>query len=454
MRPFQGRTGMCFFSGGVAPGCGIAPFQGAAAQMNRFANRISKDVNHLFPKVFLAGLLGGVALAWSGCPSPQAAQPEPVVTVQAATVTRKTLQRIVSASALLYPLDQHTIVPKISAPIRKFYVQRGSHVHQGELVAVLDNKDLSAALVESKGAYDQAQANYTTSIDVNLPAAMQTAQLNVKSTKQAMQADELVYRSRLKLYKAGAISRNLMDQSHVAYIQARNQYEIALANLKSLEAVGKKQQIKAAEGQLASAKGRYLAAQAQYGYSEIRSLIDGVVTDRPLYEGEMASAGTPLMTIMNISHVEARAHISPQQASLLRVGDAARIVLGQNQDSVPGKVSVVSPALDPSSTTVQVWVDAANPGDRLKPGATVQLEMVAQTVENAIAVPAAAVLTASDGTTSVMVVGADGRAHQTSVKTGIRQGDDVQILSGIQAGERVVTGGAYGLPDGTKVKVQ
>ncbi|HEX5482951.1 MAG TPA: efflux RND transporter periplasmic adaptor subunit [Terriglobia bacterium] len=411
-------------------------------------------MNRVFLKLFLAGLLGGIAVAWSGCSGPEAAQPEPVVTVQAATVARKTLQRIVTASALLYPLGQTTIVPKISAPIRKFYVQRGNHVHQGELLATLDNKDLAAAVVESKGAYDQAQANYTTSIDVNLPAAMQTAQLNVKSTKQAMQADELVYRSRLKLYKAGAISRNLMDQSHVAYIQARNQYEIALANLKALQSVGKKQQIKAAEGQLASAEGRYEAAQAQYNYSEIRSPIDGIVTDRPLYEGEMASAGAPLMTIMNISHVVARAHISPQQASLLRVGDTARIVLGQNQDSVPGKVSVVSPALDPSSTTVQVWVDAANPGGRLKPGSTVQLQMVAQTVENALVVPAAAVLTASDGSTSVMGVGSDGRAHQTSVKTGIRQGDDVQILSGLQAGQRVVTEGAYGLPDGTKVKVQ
>lgn len=395
-----------------------------------------------------------MAVAWSGCSGPGAAQPEPVVTVQLAAVSRKTIQQIITANALLYPLDQATIVPKISAPIRKFYVQRGSRVHQGELVAVLDNKDLSAAVVENKGAYDQAQASYTTSVDVNLPAAMQSAQLNVKATKQAMDAAGLVYHSRLKLYKAGAIARNLMDQSHVAYIQARNQYEIALANLKALEAVGKQQQIKAAEGQLASAKGRYLAAQAQYDYSEIRSPIDGVVTDRPLYEGEMASAGTPLMTIMNISHVVARAHISPQQASLLRVGDAARIVLGQNQDSVPGKVSVVSPALDPSSTTVQVWVDAANPGDRLKPGATVQLQMVAQTVENALAVPAAAVLTASDGTTSIMMVESDGRAHQTTVKTGIRQGDEIQILSGLQAGQRVVTEGAYGLPDGTKVKVQ
>lgn len=400
--------------------------------------------------VLLATCLLGGAGMWTGCSSKEAAPPEPVVSVQVATVARKTIQRIITADAVLYPLDQATIVPKISAPIRKFYVTRGSHVRAGELLAVLDNKDLSAAVVESQGAYDQAQASYATSTQVTLPAQIQTAQLNVQATAQAMHAAELVYQSRLKLYKAGAIARNLMDQSRVAYVQARNQYEIAAANLKALQAVGKKQQLKAAEGQLTSAKGKYLAAQAQYNYSEIRSPIDGVVTERPLYEGEMASAGSPIAVVMNISTVVARAHISPQQAAEVQVGDPASIAVG-NAD-IQGKVSVVSPALDPGSQTVQVWIQAPDPGDRLKPGATVQVRMVAETVPNALVVPAAAALTASDGSTSVMVIGSDSRAHQTSVKTGIQQGDEVQILSGLVAGQRVVTDGAYGLPDGTKVK--
>jgi multidrug efflux pump subunit AcrA (membrane-fusion protein) len=403
------------------------------------------------PFVLIATLLG-MSIAWSGCSRQEAAQPEPVVAVQVAPAEQKTIQRIVTASALLYPLQQAIIVPKISAPIEKFYVTRGSHVHAGELLALLENKDLSAAVVQSQGAYDQAQAAYVTATQVNLPADIQTARLNVQATRQAMQADQLVYESRLKLYKAGAIARNLMDQSHVAYIQSRNQYEIALAHLKALEAVGKSEQLKAAEGQLTTAKGQYLAAQAQYHYSEIRSPINGVVTDRPLYEGQMASAGTPLLTVMNISHVVARAHISPQQAALLRVGDRATISLGEDHEEVIGKVSVVSPALDPDSTTVQVWVDAANPDDRLKPGATVQVSMVAETVKDAVVIPASALLTASDGSTSVMVIGPDHRAHQTRVKTGIHEGDEVQITSGLQAGQEVITEGAYGLPDGTKVK--
>jgi multidrug efflux pump subunit AcrA (membrane-fusion protein) len=77
--------------------------------------------------------------------------------------------------------------------------------------------------------------------------------------------------------------------------------------------------------------------------------------------------------------------------------------------------------------------------------------MVARTLPDALAVPAAALLTAQDGTTSVMVVGSDGKAHQRTVKAGIRDGDRIQIVEGLQAGEKIVGVGAYGLPDNSKI---
>lgn len=401
----------------------------------------------------MAGLaIGLAAILIAGCSSKPPEQAQPTVSVQVATVKRSTIRRMVTAEAVLYPLNQADIVPKISAPVSRFFVNRGDRVHKGELLAQLENKDLAAAAAQSEGAYQQAQAVYATDTQVNVPATAQAARLSAQETKQAMDAAQKVYASRQKLYQQGAIARKLVDDSRVLFIQAQNQYEIAEANLKSLESVGQKEQIKSAQAQLASAKGQYLAAQAQLAYSEIRSPIDGIVTNRPLYPGEMASAGTPLMTVMNTSKIVARSTMTPEQAAQLRVGDEAAISGGGDQHDVQGKVSVVSPALDPSSTTIQVWVEAANPGGQLKAGSTVQLSVVAQAVPNALIIPSSAVLTASDGTTSVMVVGADNVAHQTQIKTGIREGDSVEITSGLQAGERVITEGAFGLPDGTKVQ--
>jgi HlyD family secretion protein len=379
---------------------------------------------------------------------------EPTVSVRVAPVAKTTIQHAIKTEAILFPRQQAAIVSKISAPIKKFLVKRGSPVHQGELLAILENRDLTAAAQENKGSFDQAQAAYETTTAASLPEEIQKAEAEAQQSKQALDAQEKVYQSRQQLYEQGAMPRKELDQSGVEIIQARNQYSIAKKHLDTLVAIGKQQQLKAAAGQLESAKGKYLGAQAQLSYSEIRSPIDGVVTDRPLYPGEMAAAGTAVITVMDISEVIAKAHIPQADAALLRVGDKGTMTVPGLGDPVEGTVTVVSPALDPNSTTVEVWLEAKNPKQQLKPGTSVQLSLTAKTVKDALVVPAAAVISAADGSSAVMVAGSDGRAHQKTVKLGIRQDDDVQILEGVTASDKVVTTGAYGLPDNTKITVE
>ncbi|HKT70110.1 MAG TPA: efflux RND transporter periplasmic adaptor subunit, partial [Terriglobales bacterium] len=304
------------------------------------------------------------------------------------------------------------------------------------------------------GEYEQAQAAYETTTAASVPEEVKKAELDAQAARQNLEAEQKVYAARQDLYKQGALPRKELDAEAVTLTQARNNYEIAQQHLNSLLKTSKAQELRSAQGQLTAAKGKYQGAAAQLSYSEIRSPISGVVTDRPLYPGEMATAGTPLLTVMDLTHVIAKAHIPQAEAALLKVGDTANVSAPGLEDPIPGKVSVVSPALDPNSTTVEVWVDARNPHQALKPGTSVSISMLAQTIPDALTVPAAAVLTEPDGTTSVMVIGEDSRAHQRDVKTGVRQDNQIQIVSGLKAGERVVTAGAYGLPDNTRVQLQ
>jgi len=376
---------------------------------------------------------------------------EQTVPVQIVPVEKTNLQQIVTTDSVIFPIAQSALVPKISAPVKKFLVNRGSHVRAGQLLAVLENRDLAAAAQENKGAYDQAEAAYSQTTAADLPQELQKAQLDEQAAKQQLDAAQKVYDSRKDLFAQGAMPRKELDQAGVDLTNARNQHEIAEKHLQALHAVGQQTTLKSAKGQLESAQGRYEGAAAQLSYAEIRSPINGVVTDRPLYPGEMASAGTPLLTVMDLSEVTARAHIAQSSAALLKVGDKATVRAPGIDTPFSGKVSIVSPALDPNSTTVEIWVLLKNPGGKLKPGTTVQLSMVARSVPGALAIPAAALLTAEDGTTSVMAAGSDGRAHQKPVKTGIREQDRVQIVEGLSAGERVVGTGAYGLPDNSKI---
>jgi RND family efflux transporter MFP subunit len=228
---------------------------------------------------------------------------------------------------------------------------------------------------------------------------------------------------------------------------------VAQQHLAALEHVSRAAALKSAAGELESAKGKYLTAQAELQYSEIRSPISGVVADRPLYAGETATAGTPLLTVMDTSSLLAKIHLTQAQAQQLKTGDPASVSVPGIAAPVAGKLTLISPALDPGSTTLEVWVQIPNPNGELKPGTSVHVLVNGQSVPNAIVIPAESLVTAPSGAKGVMVAGADGVAHLKEVATGIEDNGLVQIVKGVSAGDQVITKGAYALDDGTKVKV-
>jgi HlyD family secretion protein len=376
----------------------------------------------------LAGMTLAASFFLSGCGAKDTGvEAAPTVAVQVDAAESEAIQRKVTADAIVYPLDQAAIVPKIAAPVKKFYVERGSPVHAGQVLAELESADLAAAVTDSQGGLTQAQATYD--------AALQKAQQDTQLTKEELDAAQRLYDSRQALYKQGAGSAKDVDDARVSLLQAQDQYQSAQKQL----------DLKVAEGQLNSAKGKSAAADAQLSYSKIVSPIDGVVTDRPVFPGEMPASGVPLITVMNLSQVIARAHVSQQDAAMIKVGNAATISAPGVTPAIHGKVTQVSPALDPNSTTVEVWVQAPNPKGQLKPGGGASVTVVTETVPHAVVIPTAALLTDEDGQTSVITLDTDNKPHKQKVKIGIRNSDDTQVVSGLMGGERVVTVGAFGL---------
>ncbi|HYL93214.1 MAG TPA: biotin/lipoyl-binding protein, partial [Alphaproteobacteria bacterium] len=192
---------------------------------------------------------------------------ETSVTVQATQAAKASISRVVSVEAVVFPVLQSAVTPKINAPVRKFYVTRGQRVHRGQLLAVLENRDLSAAAMDNQGAFEQAQAAYKTNVGATLPEDTQKAELDTQTAKQALDAEQKLYDSRENLFNQGALPRKDLDQARVSLIQARSAYEIARKHLDGLNALVKAQALKAASGQLTSAQGKMLGAQAQLSYS-------------------------------------------------------------------------------------------------------------------------------------------------------------------------------------------
>jgi HlyD family secretion protein len=400
-------------------------------------------------------LLGAACLiASSGCSKKkEEAEVEAPAPVQIAAVTQDTVRRTVTADGTLFPVDQWNVMPKITAPVQRFLVNRGDPVKKDQLLAVLENKDLVATAAANKGQVEQAQANLQNTELASIPESVVKAQTDVESDQEQFDAAKKVLESRQQLLKEGALARKLVDDAAVQFAQAKAQLDTAKEHLRTLQTAGKQAQINQAKAQVDAAQGQFRSAEAQVAYSEVRSPGSGIIADRPLYAGDIAAAGTPLMVVMDVSRVVARVNVPAADAVSVKVGQPATVTLADTGQEVEGKVTVVSPATDANSSTVQAWVTMDNPNRSLKVGAAVHVAIVVETIKNAMLVPAAAILPGETGGTAVLVIDSEHTAHRRAVQTGVRQGDKIQILNGVMPREDVVVVGGMGVDDKAKVKV-
>jgi HlyD family secretion protein len=398
-----------------------------------------------------------MALVLFGCGKKDKAEKggesEAAAPVQVEAARRGPIDHIITADAILYPVNQSNVMSKISAPVERVMVNRGDHVRAGQVIAQLENRDLTASVGESRGQYEQAEAAYATTTGATVPEDRTKAKADLDSAAQALDAGRRLYENRVALQKEGALAQKLVDDAKVAMVQAQSAYETAQRHLEALNQVSQKAQIASAKAQVDTAQAHLRSSEAQLSYTRVISPIAGMVSERPIYPGEIAAAGAPIATIVDISRVIARANIPVKDATAIRVGRPATISSGDV--ALGGKVTVVSPAVDPSTTTVEVWIQAVNTGERLKPGSAVRISINAETLQNAILVPASALLSSPEGGGDmVMVVTPDSVAHQRKIVAGVRQGDSVQIASGVNEGDQVITQGGLGLDDNAKVVIR
>ncbi len=397
--------------------------------------------------LLLCGLLAG------GCKKEAAEPGDTAVAVQVEHPTVGPIAEEIAADAILAPLSQAAIAPRVSAPIRAEYVERGAHVRKGQLLVALEDRDLQGSALDSQGSLLSAQAAYTTATKATIPEDVQKAGLDVDQAKANLDVANRTAAERKQLLREGAIAGRDTDTALAAAVQAQAAYDTAVKHLDSVRNTLAAANAEAAQGQLTSAKGRYAGAQAQVSYAGLRSPIDGVVTDRPLFPGETAPAGTTVITVMDTSFLLAKLHLAQASAQKLKPGGGAEILIPGIDDPQAAKVSFISPALDPGSTTVEVWLRLPNADGRYKVGTAVHAVMRGTVVPNALQVPSAAILPAEEGGTSVLVVAAEGTAHKRAVTLGIRTSEKAQITDGLTAEDTVVTEGGYGLDDGSKVAV-
>ncbi|HXU38458.1 MAG TPA: efflux RND transporter periplasmic adaptor subunit [Blastocatellia bacterium] len=379
-----------------------------------------------------------------------------VVSVRVATVERESIAAEVTALGTIFARKEATVSSKIAGQIKTMALLKNKPVHEGDVIATLEARDVQAQRAEAASAVDEARTNLRNVTGGTIPQTAAQDEKALRDARANLANARAVYERRLKLYEQGGISKKDLDASELARTTAENDLRLAEATARLHAATMSPNDRRVAEAKLKQSEDRLAALDTQLSYATIRAPLTGVIAEQFQFQGEFAAAGAKLFAIDDVSEVIVKAPVADTVAAQLKTGDTARVY----PQSLPGEelvgvISLISKASDPQNRTVEVWVNLKNEDGRLHADSAAKVVVATQAASNVIVVPVAAVtLDASTGNTgTVMVVDENSVAHETKVTVGIRAKDKMEITSGLKGGETVVVEGNYALPDETKVAI-
>ena len=328
------------------------------------------------------------------------------------------------------------IVMKAEVPgvIKSLNVEESKHVRKGDLLVELDDR-------EYKLSYENAEAIRLKAFsemlveqrfaDVGGGSGEQSSELN-NAKKQFEEAGQQ--------YQKGLISREEFEK------QSRL-YERAL-----IESGEKKDEVVAAMKGLTQAEIGVKKAQIDLEKTKIRAPFYGIIADILASPGEHVSVGRELFTLVNISRIQVHARVLESEIGKMQVGREVDLRFSAHPGKVfKGKVSAISPIVNPEYKTCKVFVDVENPEEELKPGMHAEVEIAAEIHKNKLLVPQDAILTRSQR--KLLFVVEDGLAKWRYVEIGLENEDFAEILDGVKAGDKVIVEGHFTLAHDARVKI-
>ncbi len=377
----------------------------------------------------------------------------PVVAVKVVRAEVVNVPLIVEAPAVIFGKAQANISSRITAPIRRLNVRKGDDVKAGQVLAVLESRDLEAEQADALAALADAEALLEKTRKGTLPTDLQRARSELVAKEAAMTLAQRIYDRRSDLYRQGAISARELQTSEADRAQAKANYDVARLNLDVLEHQTSGNDLEIAQSRVAESKARRDLADADLSFAELKSPTRGTITEQFMYPGDMAKPDLPLFTVVDLSAGVAHAQVPESQAGKIVRGQTCTFTGPEaSAAALAGKITVVNQAVDPERRTVEVWCEIPNTKRILKAGVFGKVTILVGTASDAVVVPQAAV-EFQEGSFhgKAYVVDQQHIARLRQVEAVPIDGERVRIRQGITPGETVIVQGGYGLPDGTKV---
>lgn len=398
-------------------------------------------------RIALLVFLGSIVLTGCGTSSGTAATSDPSAHAKPADSLRK----VTTVTAVEMPLEQLIVVTgtlaaeqeiilgmKVAGRISELPVDLGSTVQKGDVIAKLDTTDFELRVRQSAAALEQARVRLglpptgtNDDVDIERTSLVRGARATMDGTKARLDRAT-------QLYEMGLMAKADFDVTNSAYKVAEAQYADALDEAHNRQGV------------LSQRKSELEIARQQLADAILYSPIGGSIRQRSANIGQYVSAGTPVVSLVQMNPVRLRTDVPEREALNIRTGMLVRVTVEGTSTVHEGRVVRLSPSVDESNRTLLVETEIPNPSNVLRPGSFARAEIVASSSQRGLIVPPAAVVSFA-GIDRVFTV-RDGKASEVRIKTGRRTDAGIEILEGVSAGDQVVINPGN-MSDGESVNV-
>ena len=358
--------------------------------------------------------------------------------VEVVPAVQDRLVRAVTVTGTLAAEEQVTLSLKVTGRLQELYVDLGSHVTKGQVLARLVPTDFNLRVSQSEAALRQARARLGLPLDgENDRIELEQTSL-VRSAKAMLEEARLNHERQTTFVERGIASKATLDSANAALKVADSRYQDAIEEVLNRQAVLEQRRTELE-----------LARQAVRD-SQLTSPLDGVVRERHVTVGQYLAVGTPAVTIVRMHPLRLRMSVPEREAQQVRVNQEVQVRVEGDTAVHVGRVARVSPAIEEASRTLMVEAEVPNPKALLRPGSFANAAIVSSNEDPAISVPTSALVTFA-GVEKVLTV-KDGKVVEKRVTVGRRERDRLEIVSGITAGEQVIAQPGN-LVEGTPVRI-
>lgn len=380
---------------------------------------------------------------------------ESKVPVGVEIVAAKRITEVARIPVTLAPRRETNLSFKIAGKVREVLVAVGDQVKAGDVLAQLDDTDLRNQILQAKTALAVAEANLRNTTAGSRPEniAISQAQLQQAETNLELQQKEL---DRMReLFAEELISKQQYDAAVAAYRSAEAQVKVARESLALTKTGPSEEMVRVAEAQVQQARVGLEIAESQLENLVLKAPISGCITQVKINVGEMASPGVPVIGIADLSQVYAVGYVGQSLINRISPGEPVTVAVRMNgvKDTYAGTVEVLSRTVDQVYRAYEFKIAIENRTGRLKGGMVGEATFVTRE-SNAghPVIPRDAVLE-ENGEKLVFVI-ENNRAVARSLTLGVDNGQEAEVLTGLQIGETLVTSGHHLLRDGMAVEVK